>query len=67
MEKERIEKLKKEYEELSQKIDNLENFLETETFENLSFREKSLLRVQRNGMLIYSESLFDRICFYEGK
>ena len=67
MEKEKIAKLKEEYEELNQRIVNLFAFMRTEEFKKLTKCEKEMLLCQVHTMNTYAVILGDRICYYEGK
>jgi len=50
-----------ELNELDKKLDNLSNFLSTETFENLNAQEKHLLLIQHKFMESYAMILELRI------
>ena len=63
--KEFIEKLLKENEALTLKIVNLQNFIRSETFLELSLKEKDMLEAQLVFMKKYNEILKRRIKFYK--
>ena len=63
----RIIKLKKEYNELETRINNLIAFTKTDTFTLLSGCEKEMLLSQLHAMNVYLFVLGDRISFYEGR
>lgn len=63
--KEFIEKLLKENEALTLKIVNLQNFIRSKTFLELSLIEKDMLEAQLVFMKKYNEILKRRIKFYK--
>ena len=56
-----LEKLKKEQEELKERLLKLINFINSEEYYSLDETEKSLLTSQRTGMEIYLNALTQRI------
>lgn len=65
--KEKIMKLKKENKELSERIDNLNEFMGSDEYTNLSDCEKAMLYAQYCAMHRYSIALLERISYYEEK
>jgi hypothetical protein len=56
-----IQRLQAEEQDLKAKIDKLEGFFSTETFQGLEDRLQKLLRVQYDAMIVYWQSLLARL------
>lgn len=61
-----VDRLKIEFDELSDKKDKLNKFFDTDTYKNLSGTERTLLQAQFGAMLAYSQILIARIAYYNG-
>lgn len=62
MEETFLDRLRKEQEELSTKIEKLKAFLDTEKFyENIDEIQQTLLRIQYSAMLTYHLCLVERL------
>lgn len=56
-----MEDLTKEQTDLVDKINKLDEFIESDEFENLDNLQKSLIRAQYKAMDTYNQILFERI------
>lgn len=59
-----VERMVTEKKELDERLGKLEAFLVTDTYNNLSQREKKLLKDQAETMANYSRILGERIAIY---
>ena len=61
MNNELIEKLQDEGKELSEKINNLSNFINGDKFKEINHAQQSLLKVQLQAMITYEQCLRERL------
>ncbi len=59
------EELKKEKAEISNKLQNLRNFKDSENFKKISADQMTLLNIQEKAMKTYSQCLLERIARME--
>ena len=50
-------RLRKEYDELGDRVDSLEKFMDSKNFDKLPWEDKAMLMCQRGEMWNYSETL----------
>ena len=67
MDKRTYQRMVVEFRQLSNRIDRLDIFTVTDAFENLSLREKLMIKDQLIAMRRYHTMLGDRIEYYEKK
>jgi len=66
MNKKTLQRMKTELRQLSDRIDKINVFTVTDTFDQLSRHEQLILRDQLHAMTWYYESLKNRIEYYGG-